>query len=153
MYENALHYIHPVPISFYRKYREYNGSDRPGNPQPENPAIRKKETVYNLLSEVSEQANYLFIYDSNIISNDKKIRVKKGYYSIRQAIHAITGNEQLALKIVGSHILIYPEEKNKRAAGIFQRNCNSSRHFFHHTGYSPGSLYGTTDPFWYRRSP
>ncbi|MCD8264417.1 MAG: hypothetical protein LUD02_09925 [Tannerellaceae bacterium] len=77
MYENALHYIHPVPISFYRKYREYNGSDRPGNPQPENPAIRKKETVYNLLSEVSEQANYLFIYDSNIISNDKKIRVKK----------------------------------------------------------------------------
>ena len=67
---------------------------------------KKKDTVYRLLSDISEKTGYLFIYDSKIIDNEKVIALKKGNYTIRQAIHRITGNNKLELSVIGNHILI-----------------------------------------------
>ena len=73
---------------------------------------KTKGTVYRLLNEVSEQSGFLFIYDSNIIDNEKIVPVKKGTYSIREAIYLITENRNLDLSVIGNHILISgkPEE-------------------------------------------
>ncbi len=67
---------------------------------------KAKGTVYSLLGKVSGQSGYLFIYDSRIINNDSIVKIKRKSCSVRQAIYEITGKKQLALKVLGNHILI-----------------------------------------------
>jgi hypothetical protein len=70
-----------------------------------------KGTVFELLKDISEQSGYFFVYDSRTVSNDKKIKVPKGDYSLRNAIYLITGNNRLKLDIQGEYILLrLPEE-------------------------------------------
>lgn len=67
---------------------------------------KNKGTIYQLISQVSEQCGYLFIYDSQIIDNDKTVKIRKGEYTVREAIFAITGDKNLRINIVGNHILL-----------------------------------------------
>lgn len=39
-----------------------------------------KGTVYSLLSKVSEQSGYLFVYDSKVVNNDIEVRTKEKLY-------------------------------------------------------------------------
>ena len=68
---------------------------------------RSTETVYRLLGQVSEQTGYLFIYDSDLIQNERVVKLKAGTRTVRQCIYEIIGNPQLELRVVGNHILIY----------------------------------------------
>jgi hypothetical protein len=71
-----------------------------------------KATVYELLKDLSAQSGYLFVYDSRIIDSNKKIRVPKGEYTLRQAICLVTGNRRLRIDLLGEHILLrLPEDK------------------------------------------
>lgn len=73
---------------------------------------RSKETVYQLLGKVSERSGYLFIYDSDIIDNEQVVKLPGGKYTVREAIFRITGKSNLALRVIGNHILISrPEEE------------------------------------------
>lgn len=73
---------------------------------------KNKETIYHFLKQISDQSGYLFIYDSQIVDNDKEVRVPKKEYTIREAIYAITGYPNLEISVVGNHILLrLPEEK------------------------------------------
>ena len=54
-----------------------------------------KGTVYSLLSDVSQQSGYMFIYDSKVIDNDAVVKIKGGERSIRQAVYDIVGNLSL----------------------------------------------------------
>ncbi|MDH6358559.1 STN and carboxypeptidase regulatory-like domain-containing protein [Parabacteroides sp. PF5-9] len=63
-------------------------------------------TVYSLLGKVTDLSGFLFVYDSRLIDNDKKTRIKAGEYTIREAIQTITGNSRLQMRIIGSHILL-----------------------------------------------
>lgn len=67
---------------------------------------KQKGTIYQLLEEVSERSEFLFIYDSKIIDNEKRIKLKKKEYTIREAIYAITGNNKIQMQIIGNHILL-----------------------------------------------
>ncbi|MDR1524502.1 MAG: carboxypeptidase-like regulatory domain-containing protein [Tannerella sp.] len=70
-----------------------------------------KGTVFELLKDISEQSGYLFVYDSQVINNDKRITVPKGDYSLRNAIYLITGNNRLKLDIQGAYLLLrLPDE-------------------------------------------
>ena len=51
-----------------------------------------KGSRYQLLRQVSDQTGYYFIYDSQVINNDEEVKVRKGEYTVRNAIHLITGN-------------------------------------------------------------
>lgn len=73
---------------------------------------KSKETVYHLLGEVSERSGYLFIYDSKVIDNEQIVRIPAGNYTIEDAIHRITGNKELSLRLIGNHILIARQEDN-----------------------------------------
>ena len=63
---------------------------------------KSKETVYDLLGKVSEQSGYLFIYDSKIIDNEQVVKIPGGKYSVREAIYRITGDRNLALRVIGT---------------------------------------------------
>ena len=64
-----------------------------------------KGSRYQLLRQVSDQTGYYFIYDSQVINNDEEVKIRKGEYTVRNAIHLITGNEQIKIGILGNHIL------------------------------------------------
>jgi hypothetical protein len=65
-----------------------------------------KGTVYELLKDLSVQSGYSFVYDSRIIDNDRKVKIPRGEYTLREAIHLITGNLPLRLDLLGGHILL-----------------------------------------------
>ncbi|MDR2679247.1 MAG: carboxypeptidase-like regulatory domain-containing protein [Tannerella sp.] len=70
-----------------------------------------KGTVFELLKDISEQSGYLFVYDSRIINSDKKIKIPKGDYTLRNAIYLITGNNRLKPDVRGEYILLrLPDE-------------------------------------------
>lgn len=71
---------------------------------------KSKGTVYQLLNVVSEQSGYMFIYDSQLFDNDKVVKISAGKYSLTEAVHMITGDNRLEIRIVGDHILIYIPE-------------------------------------------
>ena len=61
-----------------------------------------KGTVYSLLSDVSQQSGYMFIYDSKVIDNDAVVKIKGGERSIRQAVYDIVGNTSLGFQVMGT---------------------------------------------------
>ena len=67
---------------------------------------KNRGTIYELLKDISEQSGYLFIYDSQIIENDRIVKVAKGAYSLRDAIYMITGDDRLQIDLSGSYILL-----------------------------------------------
>ncbi len=70
-------------------------------------------SIYQLLNHVSEQSGYLLIYDSQLIDNDKIVKVPKGIYTLNEAILRITGNDRISIRILGNHILLYLPEQEK----------------------------------------
>jgi hypothetical protein len=66
-------------------------------------------TVYEMLNQITEQSGFWFVYDSDLIDNEKKVTVSKGVYPLREAILQITGNNTLEMKLIGRHILLYKE--------------------------------------------
>lgn len=66
----------------------------------------KKEDAYSKLKQLSEQTGYMFIYDSQLIPNERIVKLPKGEYTLRQAIILITGIEELEITIVRNHILL-----------------------------------------------
>jgi hypothetical protein len=73
-----------------------------------------KGTIYELLEKITEHSGFLFIYDSRVIQNEKRVSLRKGIYTIQEAIYEITGNHQLSLRIIGNHIVIeLPPGKKK----------------------------------------
>lgn len=72
---------------------------------------RSKGTIYQLLNLITERTELLFIYDSNIINNEQEASISKGEFSIKEAIHIITGNSSLTLRLIDNHILIHAPVK------------------------------------------
>jgi len=70
-----------------------------------------KGTIYQLLHLITERTDLFFIYDSHIINNEQESFIEKGEYSIREAIHIITGNPSLVLRQIDDHILIHAPER------------------------------------------
>lgn len=65
-----------------------------------------KETVYQLLSRITEQTGYLFIYDSRLIDNEQIISVERGEYTVKKAIRLIIPDSTIRPRCVGNHILL-----------------------------------------------
>lgn len=70
---------------------------------------KSKQTVYQLLGEVSKQTGFLFIYDSKLIDNERVVKLKARTRTVRQAIFEIIGDNRLHLRVMGNHILIYQQ--------------------------------------------
>ena len=79
-------------------------------PDPSQISVRfdmKKGTVYQMINRVSDLTGYYFIYDSELVDNERKVRISPGTYQLRNLIREITGNDNIELKIQGSYLLLY----------------------------------------------
>lgn len=68
---------------------------------------KSRESVYKLLSRISDQTGYFFIYDSDYIDNKKVVKVKPGVYPLEEAVKIAVGNKEILLRTEGKHILLY----------------------------------------------
>ncbi len=88
---------------------------------------KNKGSIYELLQDISEQTDYFFTYDSQLIDNDKIVKVNRGTYSLLGAVHAITNNPRLEARLVGSHILLYiPKPKQESSIKKTETKTKSS---------------------------
>jgi len=71
---------------------------------------KTKETTYELLNRITDLTGFSFIYDSDVISSERKIKFPGGTYTLRQSIYLITQNPDIQIKILNRHILLYKKE-------------------------------------------
>jgi len=71
---------------------------------------KTKETTYELLNRITDLTGFFFIYDSDIVNNEKKIKFPGGIHTVRQSIYLITQDLNLQIKVIDRHILLYKKE-------------------------------------------
>lgn len=69
-----------------------------------------KETTYELLNRITDQTGYFFIYDSDIIISERKIKFPGGKHTLKQSIYLITQDPNIQIKVINRHILLYKKE-------------------------------------------
>jgi len=71
-------------------------------------------SLYNALNLISQKAECLFIYDSQIVENDKRVKLMADNQPLRLILDNILANPDLGYKVIGEHILIYKINKEIR---------------------------------------
>ena len=84
---------------------------------------KQHTTLYNALNIISLKAGCLFIYDSEIVESDKKVKLVAENQSIKQVLDNVLSNPELSYKIIGEHILIYRNEGEKPIT-VQKQNAN-----------------------------
>ena len=81
---------------------------------------KQHTTLYNALNVISDKADCLFIYDSQVVESDKKVKLVADNQPLKQVLDRILENPQLAYKVIGKHILIYRVKSENQAANMPQ---------------------------------
>ena len=85
---------------------------------------KSKGKVYELLEMLTKKTGKMFIYDSDVINNDKKAKIDEGNYTLMQAVKTIIGDNELELKEIGNHILVNkPAYKRKQEVVKVYAKC------------------------------
>ena len=71
---------------------------------------KTKETVYELFNRITDLTGFFFIYDSDIINNERKVKFPGGTHSLRQSIYLITQDKNIQIKVIDRHILLYKKD-------------------------------------------
>ena len=73
---------------------------------------KTKETTYELFNRITNYTGFFFIYDSDIVDNERKINFPGGTHTIRQTIYLITQDQNIQIKVIDRHILLYKKEQS-----------------------------------------
>ncbi len=76
---------------------------------------KQRTTLYEALNLISDKADCLFIYDSQIVESDKRVRLVADNEPLKKVLDNILANPELAYKVIGQHILIYKVTKENHA--------------------------------------
>jgi hypothetical protein len=76
---------------------------------------KQHTTLYNALNLISDKADVLFVYDSQIVESDKRVKLVADNQPLKQVLDNILENPQLTYKVIGQHILIYKIKSENRA--------------------------------------
>lgn len=91
---------------------------------------RSRGTVYTVLGKISSVTGLMFIYDSEIIDNEKNVKLPAGEYTLTDAIRQVSGNDRLMVRIAGKHALIYAPVQERAIEVIPSADTLSSEKFF-----------------------
>ena len=81
---------------------------------------KQRTTLYEALNLISDKADCLFIYDSQIVESDKRVKLAADNEPLKKVLDNILANPQLAYKVIGQHILIYKVIKANLTGNPFQ---------------------------------
>ena len=68
---------------------------------------RQNTSLYEALNLISQHADCLFIYDSENVKSDKRVRLHADHQPLNKVLDNILSSPGLAYKVLGKHILIY----------------------------------------------
>ena len=71
---------------------------------------KQHTTLYNALNLISDKTGYLFIYDSQIVESDKRVKLQADNEPLSKVLSEILDNPELHYKVIGQHILIYKKD-------------------------------------------
>ena len=72
---------------------------------------KQHTTLYNALNLISEKTGCLFVYDSQIVESDKRVKLVAENQPLKQVLDNIIANPDITYKVIGEHILIYSIKK------------------------------------------
>ncbi len=67
---------------------------------------KSKGTTYVMLNRISELSGYLFMYDSEVVNSNRRVKIPAGTYTLEEAIVQATGTT-VRMKVIDRHILLY----------------------------------------------
>ncbi|TVQ92860.1 MAG: hypothetical protein EA393_03060 [Bacteroidetes bacterium] len=73
----------------------------------------QNNSVFNILNQVSRQTGYFFIYDSQIIDSDRKVRIRRGRYPLDELLSNVLNNDLLQFRLLDKYIIIYLPRADK----------------------------------------
>jgi len=82
---------------------------------------KQNTTLYQALNLISQHADCLFIYDSETLESDKRVKLHADHQPLGKVLDNILANPRLAYKVVGKHILIYKTKKEAVPPGRMQQ--------------------------------
>jgi hypothetical protein len=68
-------------------------------------------SLYKALNLVSEKADCLFIYESQVVENNKRVKLVADHLPLQKVLDNLLDDPTLGYKVVGKHILIYRTSK------------------------------------------
>lgn len=81
---------------------------------------KQHTTLYNALNLISDKTGCLFIYDSQVVESDKRVKLAAENQPMEQVLDNILANPDLGYKVIGQHILIYKVLREKRDVNRIQ---------------------------------
>jgi len=73
---------------------------------------KQNTTLYEALNLISHNADCLFIYDSETLESDKRVKLHADHQPLNKVLDNILSNPGLAYRVLGKHILIYKAKNN-----------------------------------------
>ncbi len=77
---------------------------------------RQTTTLYEALNTITAKTGCLFIYDSRLVENDRRVKLEADNRPLEKVLDDILGNPELGYRVIGQHILIYRVKKPKAVA-------------------------------------
>lgn len=77
---------------------------------------KQTTTVYEALNLVSQKAGCYFIYESETVKNDKRVKLHAENQPLRKVLDNLLADPTLQYKVIGTHILIYKTKKEQAPA-------------------------------------
>jgi len=97
--------------------------------------VKQKNTVYELLNRISDISGFNFIYDSNIVNNERKVKLSAGLYTLEEVVFYVLGSRDYSLQIYEKYILIDKKKTLPPLAIQAKKNhLADSLHFFSVSG-------------------
>ncbi|MCX6282458.1 MAG: STN and carboxypeptidase regulatory-like domain-containing protein [Bacteroidetes bacterium] len=79
---------------------------------------RQNTTLYEALNLISQRADCLFLYNSETVESDKKVKLHAENETLKKVLDNLLSDPRLNFKVLGKHILIY--RTNKDTAVVIQ---------------------------------
>ena len=90
---------------------------------------KAKATTYELLNRITDLTGFFFIYDSDVLNSEKKVNFPGGRHTVRESIYLITKDQNVQIKVINRHILLYKKETPYATATKFPSELNESPNF------------------------
>jgi hypothetical protein len=72
----------------------------------------QNSSIYSILNQISAQTGFYFVYDTDILNSNRKVRLRTAEKPLSAWLDELTGDTTLDYHIIENHILVYrPQEK------------------------------------------
>jgi hypothetical protein len=79
----------------------------------------QNSSIYSILNQISAQTGYYFVYDTDILNSNRRVRLRTAEKPLSAWLEELTGDNSLDFHIIENHILVYrphPDKANSREA-------------------------------------